>query len=54
MLFRSARRLVEILRRRGKPLPTEQKERNALINRWLRQGYDYEEIRAAMAQLSED
>jgi len=47
-------RLAEILRRKGKPIPTEQKERNALINRWLRQGYDYDEIRAAMALLSED
>ena len=47
-------RLAEILRRKGKPIPTEQKERNALINRWLRQGYDYEEIKAAFGRLRED
>ena len=52
--YDGAERLAEILLRKGKALPTEQKERNALINRWLRQGYDYEEIRAAMARLSED
>jgi regulatory protein len=52
--YDGAARLAEILRRRGKPIPTEQKERTALVNRWLRQGYDYEEIRAALAQFSEE
>lgn len=47
-------RLAEILRRKGNPIPTEQKERNALINRWLRQGYDYEEIKAAFGRLNEE
>ncbi len=52
--YDGAQRLAEILRRKGKALPTEQKERNALINRWLRQGYDYEEIKAAFGRLNED
>jgi regulatory protein len=52
--YDGAARLAEILHRRGKPIPTEQKERTALVNRWLRQGYDYEEIRAALAQFSEE
>lgn len=47
-------RLAEILRRKGNPIPTEQKERNALVGRWLRQGYDYEEIKAAFGRLNED
>lgn len=47
-------RLLEILRRRAKALPTEQKERNTLVNRWMRQGYEYEEIKAVLRQLSED
>ena len=52
--YDGAERLAEILRRKGKALPTEQKERNALVGRWLRQGYDYEEIKAAFGRLNED
>lgn len=52
--YNGAERLAGILRRKGKEIPTQQKERNALINRWLRQGYDYEEIRAALARFCED
>lgn len=47
-------RLEEIFRRRGVVLPDQQKERAALVSRWLRQGYEYEEIRAALGQFSED
>ena len=52
--YDGAARLEEIFRRRGVTLPSEQKERAALVNRWLRQGYEYEEIRAALGQFSED
>lgn len=52
--YNGADRLAEILRRRGTVPPTDAKEKNALFGRWLRQGYDYDEIKAALAQLSED
>lgn len=52
--YDGAARLAVFLRRRGTVPPTDAKEKNALFGRWLRKGYDYEEIKAALVQLSED
>jgi len=47
-------RLQEILRRRYLPLPDDPKKRAALVSRLMRQGYEYEEIKAAMGLADED